>query len=51
MILMVNWIYNVKIKNFTEALVVFKKAKTLDKTFEYSDVIDYWLTQISIWEK
>jgi tetratricopeptide (TPR) repeat protein len=32
MIVMVNGIYNVKIKNNTEALVIFKKAQNLDKS-------------------
>jgi hypothetical protein len=44
---MVNGIYNVKIKNNTEALVIFKKAQNLDKSWEYTETIDYWLNNIS----
>jgi hypothetical protein len=47
MIAMVEWIYNLKIKQPSKAIIAFKNANLLDKSKEYTEEINYWLSQIS----
>jgi len=46
MIVMVKWIYELKIENYDEAFINFKKAISLDRNKEYNETTKYWLEQI-----
>lgn len=42
---MVNWIYELKTKNYNNAILNLRSALSLDKSWEYKEVINLWLEQ------
>lgn len=47
MILMTNWIFELKNKNYDKALVNLKSALWQDKTWEYKDTINTWIKKVT----
>lgn len=48
MILMVNWIYEVKIKNYEKAILNLKSANSFDKSGEYKEIINLWIERVNL---
>lgn len=46
MILMVKWIYELKMKHYDKSIITLKLAHWLDKNWEYKDIINYWLNKV-----
>ena len=47
LILMANWIYELKMKNYEKAIVNLKSAYWMDKSWEYKEKIDFWLQKVA----
>lgn len=47
MILMVSWIYEMKIKNYDKATSILKNALINDKNWEYKETINFWIKEVN----
>ena len=46
-ILMVSWIYEMKIKNYDKASSILKNALINDKNWEYKETINFWIKEVN----
>ena len=47
MILMVSWIYEMKIKNYDKAASILKNALINDKNWEYKETINFLIKEVN----
>lgn len=48
LILMIEWIYEAKLKNYNVSIIKLKSAYSMDKSWEYKEIINLWLEQINL---